>query len=100
MGLLAAGLARRGYLKPDRRLKRRLPRMIAAAAGMAALLWGIALGLEGPLEAGGVRIAALAALVAAGLVSYGGLALASGIVSVSEMRALLARRRDQEQGQG
>ena len=95
MGLLAAGLARRGFLKPDGRLKRRLPRMIAAAAGMALLLWGIALGLETPLETAGLRIASLAALVAAGLVGYGALAAAMGAISVSEMRALLSRRKGQ-----
>ena len=101
VGLLAAGLARRGYLKPDGRLKRRLPRMIAAAAGMAALLWAVAFGLEGPLETAGFRIAALAAIVVAGLVGYGGLAAGLGALSLSEMRALLSRRHQgQEQGQG
>ena len=100
VGLLAAGLARRGFLKPDGRLKRRLPRMIAAAAGMALLLWGIALGLETPLETAGLRIASLAALVAAGLVGYGALAAAMGAISVSEMRALLSRRKGQGEGQG
>ena len=100
VGLLAAGLARRGFLRPDRRLRRRLPRLIAASAGMAVVLWALTLALEAPLETAGVRIAALAALVAAGLAAYGGLALASGIVSVGEMRALVARRRDREQGRG
>ena len=104
VGLLAAGLARRGFLKPDRRLRRRLPRMIAASAGMAVVLWALALALEMALEVAGLRIAALAALVAAGLVVYGGLAIVTGIVSVSEMRALLARQQrqdeDQDQGQG
>ena len=69
--------------------------MIAAAAGMALLLWGIALGLETPLETAGLRIASLAALVAAGLVGYGALAAAMGGISVSEMRALLSRRKGQ-----
>ena len=100
VGLLAAGLARRGFLRPDRRLRRRLPRMIAASVGMAAVLWGVSLGLEPTLDTAGVRIAALAALVAAGLVAYGALAAAMGAVLASEMRALLARRKGQEQGQG
>ena len=100
VGLLAAGLARRGFLKPDRRLRRRLPRMIAASAGMAAVLWAVSLGLEPTLGTAGVRIAALAALVAAGLVVYGALAAAMGAVLASEMRALLARRKGREQGQG
>ncbi len=99
VGLLAAGLVRRGFLKPDRRLRRRLPRMIAASAGMAVVLWALALALEMALEMGGMRIAALAALVAAGLVAYGALAIVSGVVSVGEMRALLARRQGQDQGQ-
>ena len=100
VGLLAAGLARRGFLKPDRRLRRRLPRMIAASAGMAVVLWGLALALEMALQTGGMRIAALAALVAAGLVAYGALAIVSGVVSVGEMRALLARRQGQDRAQG
>ena len=96
VALLAAGLARRGFLRPDRRLKRRLPCMIAAAAVMGALLWGLALGLETALETAGLRIAALAALVVAGLVGYGALAALTGVFSVREMRALLGRR----QGEG
>ena len=104
VGLLAAGLARRGFLKPDRRLRRQLPRMVAASAGMAVLLWALTLVLESSLETAGVRIAALAALIAAGLAAYGGLALVTGVLSVSEMRALFPRRRGnkrgKEQGQG
>ena len=100
VGLLAAGLARRGFLRPDARLRRRLPRMVAASAGMAALLWAVVFALEAPLDTTGVRIAALAAVVVAGLAGYGMLAAALGAISVREMRALLARRRDQGEDQG
>ena len=93
--LLAAGLARRGFLRPDARLRRRLPRVIGASAGMAALLWGLAFALETPLETAGLRIPALAALVVAGLAGYAAFAAAAGVLSVSEMRALLGRRRGQ-----
>ena len=93
IGLLAWGLARRGFLRPDARLRRRLPRMIAASAGMAVLLWGLALCLETPLETAGLRIPALAALVLAGLAGYGALAAVSGGLPPSELRALLRRRR-------
>ena len=96
IGLLAGGLARRGFLRPDARLRRRLPRMIAASAGMAVLLWGLALCLETPLESAGLRIPALAALVLAGLAGYGALAALSGGLQPSELRALLRRR----QGRG
>ena len=94
VALLATGLVRRGFLRPDARLRRRLPRMIAAAAGMAGLLWGVAFALESPLEAQGLRIAALAALVVAGLVAYGALAALSGAVSPREVWGLLHRRRE------
>ena len=72
--------------------------MVAASAGMAVLLWALTLVLESSLETAGVRIAALAALIAAGLAAYGGLALVTGVLSVSEMHALVARRRGNEQG--
>ena len=104
VGLLAAGLVRRGFLQPDRRLIRRLPRMIAASAGMAVVLWALAFALETALETAGLRIAALAALVVAGLVAYGALATGLRVVTMSEMRGLLARRqgekRSQDQGEG
>ena len=58
-----------------------------------------ALALEMSLETAGLRIAALAALVAAGLVAYGALVIVTGVVSVSEMRTVLARRQDRKQGQ-
>ena len=96
VALLATGLVRRGFLRPDARLRRRLPRMIAAAAGMAGLLWGVAFALESPLETQGLRIAALAALVVAGLVAYGALAALSGAVSPREVWGLLHRRRGSE----
>ena len=70
--------------------------MIAASAGMAALLWGLALVLETPLETAGLRIPALAALILAGLAGYGALAALSGGLPPSELRALLRRR----QGRG
>ena len=73
--------------------------MIAASAGMAVVLWALALALEMALETAGLRIAALAALVAAGLVAYGALVIVTGVVSVSEMRTVLARRQDRKQGQ-
>ena len=93
VALLAAGLARRGFLRPDARLRRRIPRLVAACAGMAAVLWGVNLGLESLLaESVGLRIPALAALVGTGLASYAVLAGVTGTVCPSELRGLLRRQ--------
>ena len=99
VALLAAGLARRGFLRPDARLRRRIPRMVAACAGMAAVLWGLNLGLETLLtETIGLRILTLAALIGAGLASYAILAGVTGIISTRELRGLLGRRGAGRQG--
>ena len=91
---LALILLRRGHLKPDGRLRARLPRMIVAAAIMAAVLWYGA-DAAGTLwaERGLARIGALAALVAGGLVVYALAAQLTGAARWHEVRALLARRR-------
>lgn len=93
VALLAAGLVRRGHLRADPRLRRRLPRMAAASAGMAAVLWGTGLGVDGLLaQTAGWRVLALAALAGAGLAAYAGLAGAAGLVSLRELRGLFHRR--------
>jgi len=92
--LLARILRRRGHHAIDARLKDRTGRIVAAAAGMAAGLWlarlGLADALAGPSAS---RIAALAALVAGGLVLYGGLAVAFGAARPAELKRLLRRER-------
>ena len=91
-GLLWWWLARRGLLIADRRLLDRLPRMILASAVMAAGLWLAARGLE-PQLAGALpsRIAALAALVAGGMVVFGVIAQAFGAARLGELRQMLGR---------
>ncbi len=81
-------LWRRGHFLPDRRLRRRLPRLLLAAALMGAALWG----LEGLLfPAGpGWRFASLAALIGAGGVVYFG---AAQVLGALDLRAMLRRRR-------
>ena len=89
-GLLAVILHRRGHLEIDARLKRRLPRMALASAGMAALLWFAMWGLEGALAGDAVqRITALAALVVGGLVVFAGLAHLTGAAAVKDVRSLI-----------
>jgi putative peptidoglycan lipid II flippase len=91
-GLLALGLARRGHLKPDARLRRAVPRMLFAAAAMAAALWFAAAWLAPWLAAGlGLKVVALIALVILGLVTFAVLAQLTGAARLRDITALLRR---------
>ena len=84
-------LARRGQLVLDRRLRQRVPRLMAAV-----LLMGVALSLLEPLlfpVAGPLRYAALAALIGAGGVVYFAAAHLFQALDLGELRGLLRRRR-------
>ncbi|WP_439599264.1 murein biosynthesis integral membrane protein MurJ [Falsiroseomonas sp.] len=84
-------LTRRRQLLLDRRLRRRAPRLLAAAAVMA----GVLLALEAvlfPLEGSLARFAGLAALILAGLVTYFGTAQALRGLDLREAARLLRRR--------
>jgi putative peptidoglycan lipid II flippase len=86
-------LARRGDFRLDRRGRRSLPRIAAAAAGMGAVLlllraaFGVV--LAGPPL---LRIAALGGFIAVGLVSFVLFAL---VLGVTEWRELWGRLRRQ-----
>jgi putative peptidoglycan lipid II flippase len=86
-------LLRRGHFRFDRRARRNLPRVAAAALGMGLVLTllqiALAPALGGPAMS---RIGALVALVCAGLAAFAVLALAFGIV---DWRNLSGRRRRQ-----
>ena len=91
-GLLWLVLKRRGYLVADQRLSARLPRTLAAALIMAAVLWLLAESLAVPLAGAlGPRIAALTALVAGGLVIFAAAAHLLGAARLSELRTTLGR---------
>ena len=77
----------------DDRLRRRLPRIIAAAAVMGAALWAMALALAPWLETEGWRYGALAALVLGGSLVYGLAGVAIGAFRLSEFRNALRRQR-------
>lgn len=87
--LLGLGLHRRGHLAPDERLRRRVPRLLAASGAM-----GVALALAHPLAAGWLAGAgarpwiALAGLVLLGLGVFGLAAQALGAASLADLRAL------------
>jgi putative peptidoglycan lipid II flippase len=86
-------LARRGHFRLDARARAKLPRIVAAALGMGAVLLGMRLALApalaGPLM---LRLGALAALIAAGFVVFGLLALVLGVTDWRELRGQLRRQ--------
>ena len=87
--LLVALLRRRGHFALDARARHRLPRLLAAGAAMAAVLWGI----ERLAPPGKTNIAGFLLLAAAGGVAYGGAGVLLGAFDLAELRGLLRRRR-------
>jgi putative peptidoglycan lipid II flippase len=91
-GLLAFILYRRGHFAMDDRLKRRLPRIVLASAGMAGALvlahWALAPWFAANLV---FRAGALTALVFAGLASFVILAHFFGAAGLRDLRGLLRR---------
>ena len=76
----------------DARFKRRVGRIIAAAIGMGAVLWGAALLLAPFIFAeSALRYGTLLLLVVIGIVSYFGLGHLIGAFRLSEFRAALRR---------
>lgn len=77
----------------DDRMRRTLPRIVAASAVMGAGVLAM-MHLLGPaLQSPGHRYAALAVLVFGGMAIYAAAALAFGAVRVADLRAQLRRRR-------
>jgi putative peptidoglycan lipid II flippase len=92
--LLLELLRRRGHFAFDAAARRRLPRIAAAALGMALVLYAAALGLAPTFAARGLpAMAALAGLVALGLASFALLAVLLGAASLAELKRLDPRRR-------
>ena len=75
----------------DARSRVRLPRIIAAAAIMGAVLYGAAIALQPWLYDFGWRYGALAVLIALGMASYFGSGAAIGAFKLSDFRALRQR---------
>ena len=90
--LLMVILHRRGHFSVDDRLKRRLARIAASVAGLAAALLALDAGLTPLADTGkSGQIAAVALLVGGGLAVYAGLALLSGAARTSDLRRALRR---------
>lgn len=77
----------------DDRLRRRLPRILGACTVMGAVLWGGMVGLGPLLGTAGWRYAALAVLVALGMVSYGAAVFGLRAYRLSDLRAAMRRQR-------
>ncbi|HML10878.1 MAG TPA: murein biosynthesis integral membrane protein MurJ [Stellaceae bacterium] len=90
--LLMGILARRSHFHIDARARTNLPRIALATLGMGIALVMLRVGLDPALSGGGatMRLAALAALVAGGLLAFLALILALGIVRWRDLRRLPA----------
>ena len=91
---LALGARRMGDVaRFDERFRNRLWRICAASVGMGATLFAGQELLGGPLVAPMVRYAALAALIAIGIVAYGIAGQVLGAFSIHEIRGMFRQRR-------
>jgi putative peptidoglycan lipid II flippase len=77
----------------DARLRQRVPRMVAASALMGCCLWAGAMLLGPALGTPGLRYAALAGLVAMGIVTYFGFGTLLGAFRLADFKAALRRQR-------
>jgi putative peptidoglycan lipid II flippase len=97
VGLLVRHMRREGMLTLDQRLRFALPRLIIAAAAMAAALFGIDLLFAGwwtgPVIQRGI---ALAVLVGGGAVVYLSVAALFGVLTKEEVRMLMRRKRKEQ----
>lgn len=86
-------LLRRGHLVPDRKLAMRCLGMIGASLAMAAVLWGTRTWLFDVPPHGWMRIASLAGLVGAGMLTYAAAAPLLGAYDVRDILRMMSRRR-------
>lgn len=87
--ILSIILKKRGHLKPDSRLKSRLPRAIVASIGMGIALWITLPELQSSLSGGLTeKIMAMVLLVGGGVVVYGGLVQILGAASYRDIKSL------------
>ncbi len=92
-GALAAILWQRGHLGIDERLRKRLPRMVAATAAMGGVCAFLHLEVLAPWLDGDQahRVAALAILVGAGLATFALAAQLFGAAGIRDLRGFIKR---------
>ena len=92
-GLLARGLARRGLLTIDARLRQRVPRLAFASVVIGGALYGASHFLSDLLAADILTGAAtLGGMVAGGAVLYFAIAHATGAAHLGELKALFVKK--------
>ncbi|HWK35251.1 murein biosynthesis integral membrane protein MurJ [Sphingomonas sp.] len=93
VAMLYATLRRRGHFESDARLRRRLPRLAAAAVLMGVALFATERLLD-PYLLGGfwIRLAALAALVSIGVAAYAIACFITRAFRIADLKALVRRR--------
>ena len=85
-------LYRRGQLRLDARVMRRVPLIVLSAGLMGLGVWWLAGALAGPLDGAlWQKIVAMAGIVLAGATTYAALTLATGAVRVADLKTLLRR---------
>ncbi len=92
--LLSSILMRRGHFRFDPALARRLPLLVLSSALMGAVLYAANLGLARFFEDGKgtvMHVAALGALVAAGVIAYAVAAQITGAMRLSTLRRAFSR---------
>ncbi|UCH75455.1 MAG: murein biosynthesis integral membrane protein MurJ, partial [Rhodospirillales bacterium] len=88
-GALGLILHRRGQLRFDHRVRRRVPMIVLCAGVMGLAVWWLGLALADPLVGSlWQRVAALAAIVIAGAAIYGTLVLVTGTMKLADLAAL------------
>lgn len=97
VALYTGGLLKRGYLKPDARLKRRLPRIVLAAAVMGGAVWFLSGALVDWIAPWTEmtelnRASAMAALVITGGLVFAVLAQLLGALKVQELHLMIRGR--------
>jgi putative peptidoglycan lipid II flippase len=94
VGMLYWTLRKRGHFVTDARLRRRLPRLLLAAILMGLVLWQVG-PLVNPYLTGSLirRALGLTALVSAGGAVYAVACFVTGAYRLSDIKALLGRRR-------
>ena len=92
--LLSTTLMRRGHFRFDASLAKRLPLLVLASALMGGALYGANLGLARYFEHGystAIHVAALGALVSAGIVAFAVAAQITGAMRLSMLRRAFSR---------
>lgn len=94
VALIAVGLHRVGLFKPGPGFYSRVARIIVASALMGVAVWGVAQAGHDWLYANSrwIRLGALGAVVAAGLIVYFSLILALRVTTMAELRSKFRRR--------